>query len=55
MILRVMPKRTSQPQRKKRLRKHGFRKLMKSPGGRGILKRRKKKGRKRVAVKIGGK
>ena len=55
MILRVMPKRTWQPKRKKRLRKHGFRKLMKSPGGRNILKRRNKKGRKRVAVKIGGK
>ena len=50
-----MPKRTWQPKRKKRLRKHGFLKLMRSPGGRNIIKRRKAKGRKRVAVKLGGK
>ena len=50
-----MPKRTWQPKRRKRLRKHGFRKLMKSPGGRGIIRRRTRKGRKRISVKLGGK
>ncbi|MFC1755797.1 50S ribosomal protein L34 [Patescibacteria group bacterium] len=50
-----MPKRTWQPKRKKRLRKHGFRKLMRSPGGRSIIKRRIAKKRTRIAVKLGGK
>jgi len=55
MILPVMPKRTWQPKKKKRLRKHGFLKRMFKPGGRRILKRRMLKKRKRLAVKISSK
>ena len=43
-------KRTWQPKKIKRLRKHGFRKRMSTPGGKNVIKRRKSKGRKRVAV-----
>jgi large subunit ribosomal protein L34 len=34
----------------KRKRKHGFRKRMASQGGRKILKRRRRKGKKKLAV-----
>ncbi|MFC1622263.1 50S ribosomal protein L34 [Patescibacteria group bacterium] len=50
-----MPKRTWQPKKKKRIRKHGFLKRKSTPGGRNVLKRRLKKGRKLLAVKISGK
>lgn len=46
-----MPKRTYQPKKKKRLRTHGFLKRMASASGRAILKRRRKKGRKKMTVR----
>ncbi|MBP7927902.1 50S ribosomal protein L34 [Patescibacteria group bacterium] len=50
-----MPKRTWQPKKLKRVRKHGFLKRLASPGGKNIIKRRLAKGRKRIAVKYNGK
>lgn len=45
-----MTKRTWQPKKKKRIRKHGFLQRMRTHDGQAVLKRRRQKGRARLAV-----
>ena len=44
-----MTKRTYQPSKKKRARKHGFRTRMATASGRAMIRRRRAKGREKIS------
>ena len=47
-----MPKQTWQPKKKKRIKKHGFLKRKSTKKGKKVIKNRRMKGRKHLAVTL---